>query len=80
MHGRPFLVVLAVTAAWGVIAACSGSPSAGPNEACFRALDCRDGLVCVEGLCTTDITPIVPASEGTAPPSSGAGADGGPAE
>ena len=77
MHGRGLLVVLTVITGWRIFAGCSGSPSsAGPNEACFRALDCREGLVCVEGLCTTDITPIVPASGGAAPPS-GAGADGG---
>lgn len=80
MHGRRFLVVLAVTTAWGIVAGCSGSPSTGgPNEACFRALDCRDGLVCVEGRCTTDIAPIVPAGGGAAPPP-GRGADGGPAD
>lgn len=80
MHGRRFLVVLTVITASRIFAGCSGSPSsAGPNEACFRALDCRDGLVCVEGVCTTDITPIVPASGGAAPPS-GAGADGGPSD
>jgi hypothetical protein len=77
VHGRRFLVVLAVTTAWGGGAACSGAPPAGPNEGCFRALDCREGLVCVEGRCTTDITPIVPASEGAAPPS-GASPDAGP--
>lgn len=48
--------------------ACSGSADpAGPNKACFRALDCQTGLVCVEGLCTNDIAPIVPEGAGVAP-------------
>jgi hypothetical protein len=51
---------------WG--GACSGSAEpAGPNQACFRALDCQTGLVCVEGVCTNDIAPIVPEGAGAAP-------------
>jgi hypothetical protein len=50
------------------IAGCSGGAEpAGPNEACFRALDCQAGLVCVEGRCTNDIGPLVPAGAGAAP-------------
>lgn len=80
MYGHRFLEVLAVGVAWGVLTGCSGSPSqGGPNEACFRALDCRDGLVCIDGRCTTDIAPIVPESGGAAP-ALGAGADGGPGD
>jgi hypothetical protein len=53
----------------GVVGACSGSAEpAGPDEACFRALDCEDGLVCVEGRCTADIAPIVPEGTAAAPP------------
>jgi hypothetical protein len=48
-------------------AACTGSADpAGPNEACFRALDCEDGLVCIEGRCTSDIATIVPGGRSAA--------------
>lgn len=50
----------------------------GENHACFRALDCADGLVCVEGRCTADLTPIVPEGAGQGPPGgamAGAGGD-----
>lgn len=47
---------------------CSGpAKPVAENHACFRALDCQDGLVCVLGRCTTDITPIVPEGAGVAP-------------
>ena len=59
-----------------LMGACSGSAApAGPNQACFRALDCQAGLVCVEGACTDDITPIVPEGAGAA---AEAPADAGP--
>jgi hypothetical protein len=62
----------------GVIAACAGSaPPNGENHACFRALDCADGLVCVEGRCTADITPLVPEGAGQGPAAT-ATADAGP--
>ena len=66
----------------GYFAACSGSaaPNA-ENHACFRALDCADGLVCVEGRCTGDLTPIVPEGAGqgaVAPGASPAPAPAGP--
>jgi hypothetical protein len=42
-------------------AACGGSrKSAGAGEDCFRDADCVEGLVCVAGACTSDVTPIVP--------------------
>lgn len=48
--------------------ACAGSAEpAGANQACFRALDCQPGLVCVEGLCTNDIASLVPEGAGAAP-------------
>ena len=52
----------------GYFAGCAGpaSPNA-ENHACFRALDCREGLVCVEGRCTADVGPIVPEGAGLAP-------------
>jgi len=68
----------AVGFAWlGCVAACAGSaPPNGENHACFRALDCADGLVCVEGRCTADITPIVPEGAGQGPASAAASAAG----
>jgi hypothetical protein len=59
---------IAATLFAGMLAACSSSEPKGPNRACFRALDCQDGLVCVEGRCTSDIAPIVPEGAGTAAP------------
>jgi hypothetical protein len=59
------------------LAHCAGSAEPdGENHACFRALDCADGLVCVEGRCTADLTPIVPEGAGQGPPG-GAMAGGG---
>lgn len=61
------------------LARCAGPAEPdGENYACFRALDCADGLVCVEGRCTADLTPIVPEGAGQAPPAgamAGAGGD-----
>lgn len=64
-----------------VFAGCSSAEPKGPNHACFRALDCQSGLVCVEGRCTDDISPIVPEGAGTpaVPADEGAGGpDAGP--
>jgi hypothetical protein len=48
--------------------ACAGRPEPkAENHACFRALDCQEGLVCVEGRCTADLTPIVPEASAAAP-------------
>ncbi|HWO08027.1 MAG TPA: hypothetical protein VNN80_01065 [Polyangiaceae bacterium] len=66
-----------------ILSGCSSAEPKGPNHACFRALDCEEGLVCVEGRCTDDIAPIVPEGAGTpavpanAPPPGAAG-DAGP--
>ena len=50
------------------VGACAGSAEpAAADQACFRALDCQTGLVCVEGICTNDISPIVPEGAGVAP-------------
>lgn len=61
------------------LARCAGPADPDPeNHACFRALDCVDGLVCVEGRCTADLTPIVPEGAGQGPPGgamAGAGGD-----
>jgi hypothetical protein len=58
---------------------CSGTPEPkAENHACFRALDCQAGLVCVEGRCTADLTPIVPEGTAASPapaPSGDAGAE-----
>jgi hypothetical protein len=52
---------------------CGGPKAPGAeNVACFRANDCRDGVVCVEGRCTSDIAPIVPQGAGTSAGGSGA--------
>lgn len=62
----------------GGLARCAGSAEPdGENHACFRALDCADGLVCVEGRCTADLTPIVPEGAGQGAPGAMAGAAGG---
>jgi hypothetical protein len=51
------------------VAGCAGSAKPnGENYACFRALDCAEGLVCVEGRCTADVGPIVPEGAGVAAP------------
>jgi hypothetical protein len=65
----------------GGLARCAGSAEPdGENHACFRALDCADGLVCVEGRCTADLAPIVPEGAGQgAPAGAMAGAAGGSA-
>jgi hypothetical protein len=62
------------------LAGCSSAEPKGANHACFRALDCQGGLVCVEGRCTDDLAPIVPEGAGTpavpagnAPPAADAG-------
>jgi hypothetical protein len=40
---------------------CSGPAApASEGEDCFRAEDCRLGLVCVERVCSSDLTPIAP--------------------
>lgn len=58
---------------------CASAEPKGPNRACFRALDCQVGLVCVEGRCTDDIAPIVPEGAGTpAVPAGMTRADAGP--
>lgn len=58
---------------------CAGTPEPkAENHACFRALECQAGLVCVEGRCTADLTPIVPEGAPAAPPAAAngdAGAD-----
>jgi len=73
-----------VVAGLGYVSGCAGSaaPNA-ENHACFRALDCAEGLVCVEGRCTADVGPIVPegAGQATAAPVAAANAgapDAGP--
>lgn len=64
-----------------LVAACGGTPAPkAENHACFRALDCQAGLVCVEGRCTADLTPIVPegSAAGPAPAAPSADAGSGP--
>jgi hypothetical protein len=66
--------LVCVAASWALLLRCSGpADPRGPNEACFRALDCQGGLVCVEGRCTSDVTPIVPEGAAVAPTGADAG-------
>ena len=63
---RPLLSPLCFAIA--LVAACGGTPAPkAENHACFRALDCQAGLVCVEGRCTADLTPIVPEGSAAGP-------------
>ncbi len=40
---------------------CSGPAApAAAGERCFRAEDCVVGLVCIERVCSSDLTPIAP--------------------
>jgi hypothetical protein len=77
VSNRSTLLLLA--GALASLLGCSGSPEPkAENHACFRALDCRAGLVCVEGRCTADLTPIVPegmAATAPATPSGDAGVE-----
>jgi hypothetical protein len=62
VQSQPRVFVFAAMAAAllsGGACASSAEPLA-ENHACFRALDCQEGLVCVLGRCTSDIAPIVP--------------------
>jgi hypothetical protein len=64
-HPRVFAsVAMTIALLWGGACASSAEPLA-ENRACFRALDCQEGLVCVLGRCTSDIAPIVPEGAGT---------------
>jgi hypothetical protein len=69
-HPRAFAsAAMTIVLLWGGACASSAEPLA-ENHACFRALDCQEGLVCVLGRCTSDIAPIVPEGAGAvAPPS-----------
>ena len=68
MSGRWAGCVALGLAGLGYFAGCAGSaPPNGENHACFRALDCADGLVCVAGRCTADVGPIVPEGAGQTP-------------
>lgn len=62
-----------------LVSGCAGSaPPGTESHACFRALDCADGLVCVEGRCTADLTPIVPEGAGQAPEGASGASAGAP--
>ena len=57
------------------LVACAGSaPPSAADHACFRALDCAEGLVCVEGRCTSDVSPIAGNVSAAAPPAGAAAA------
>lgn len=62
-RARPFASAVLALALIGGGCAGSAEPLA-ENRACFRALDCQEGLVCVLGRCTSDIAPIVPEGAG----------------
>jgi hypothetical protein len=56
------------------MASCGGpAKEGGPGAACFRATECQAGLVCVDRVCTNDLTSINIRAEGGA----GAGGAGG---
>ncbi len=78
MQSRRLFVRCALLGACiALLEGCSGSASpGGPNQACFRALDCRGGLVCVEGRCSADISSIVPEGA-SSPPDLGVSSDAG---
>src|SRR5262245_5094920 len=65
---------------FAVFASCGGpQDQAGVNGDCFRADDCAEGLVCVEGKCTNDLSGIVSqldAPSGTGAVAGAAGAAG----
>lgn len=61
-------LLLSASAGIGWSVACSGAAApAAENHACFRALDCDDGLVCVAGRCTADISTLSGDVAGQAP-------------
>jgi len=69
---------LPLAGALALLLACSGTPEPkAENHACFRALDCQAGLVCVEGRCTADLTPIVPEGTAASPPPAAPSGDAG---
>jgi hypothetical protein len=69
---------LLLAGALGSLLGCSGTPEPkAENHACFRALDCQAGLVCVEGRCTADLTPIVPEGTAASPPAAAPSGDAG---
>ncbi len=76
MRSWPFLISRALGGAYWLACAGPATP-VGENHACFRALDCVGGLVCVEGRCTADIEPIVPEATGPAPELRDVSADAG---
>jgi hypothetical protein len=69
--------------AWSLALAiwsCSGpAEPVGEGQRCFRAEDCDLGLVCIERVCSSDLTPIVPEGAGMMAGAAGAGAEMPPA-
>ena len=74
-----------------VAAGCSGAgDAAAEGEECFRAADCDEGLVCIAGQCSRDLSGIISqvegpaggedASAGGAAGAAGAGGDAGESE
>ena len=53
-------------AAWGAVACAGRADPNGAGGECFRAQDCQEGLICVEGVCTSDLSGIVSTVEGPA--------------
>ena len=68
-----------------LFAACDGSSGAAAGESCFRTAQCEDGLACVAGRCSTDVTglgggmvPSLDAGQVIVPGDAGPRPDGGP--
>lgn len=79
LSARAACALLASSFLTASLAACAGTPEPkAENHACFRALDCRAGLVCVDGRCTADLTPIVPEVTAGTPAPEAPAADAGP--
>ncbi len=65
---KRLLVLLVVPAALtGLFSACANDLVAAGGD-CFQAIDCQEGLVCIKGKCSNDLTGII-----STPPEAGAG-------
>lgn len=57
--------------------ACGSTPtSLAAGEPCFRTVECADGLACVAGYCSADLTDIVNGGVVPVPPEAGVLPDG----
>lgn len=50
----------------GLVLGCEGRPEPSlPGVSCYRAQECARGLICFEGICTSDVESSVPEGAGT---------------